>query len=314
MLDQRLAVAKAHRQAAKLQMVQQLLCHGKALHLKGDHGAEIPHLLLCGGMIRMAGQAGIIDPLHQRTVLQPPGHCRAAPAVGVHADLQGLQPPQDQISLLRPQDGAGDVLPANGPDLGHLLPAAHGKARDHIAVAVEIFGGAVENDIRAQRQRLGEDGRGEGIVHHHQRLGRRFMGQRSHSRNVDDLHVGVGRRFKIDHGRIGPQGLRKGLPVVEIHQRHLHAEAGQRLGKEGEGAAVKRPVGHQMPAPAQEGKHRPGDRSHAGGEGNAVLRPLQKGDLFLQPVHGGVAQAGIDKAPFTYLKILVSQSIFPINL
>ena len=39
------------------------------------------------------------------------------------------------------------------------------EARDHVAVAVEILGRAVHDDIRAQLQRLHQQRRGKGVVH-----------------------------------------------------------------------------------------------------------------------------------------------------
>ena len=151
------------------------------------------------------------------------------------------------------------------------------------------------HDVRAEIQRTAEDGRGEGIVHDEgQAVGVGDAGQ-----PLDIQHV---------HGRIG-QGLPKdGLGFradgrgdlrvggMLIHKGHLDAHTLERHRKEVEGAAVDAARADDVLAAAgqiEHGQHigrlpgRGAERAHAA---------LERGDLLFHRVHGGIAEAGIEKA------------------
>ena len=137
MLHQRLRVSQTDGDPAHAEVVHKI--HPRllsALDLNGHHRAEAAHLLLCRLMAGVGGYPREIDGLHSgirhQVVRQLPGIF----TVAHHPELKGLQAPQDQERLLRPQDGAGHVLYAEHPHLIHQVPPAADKARQGVAVAV----------------------------------------------------------------------------------------------------------------------------------------------------------------------------------
>ena len=135
MLDERLAVAEADGQRAQMHVVEHLLGFLEAAHLERDNAAEPRHFADGHGVIGMVLQTGIEHFLHILGAGKEVHHFLRVCADGVHADLV------------------------------HDLLARRREARDHVAVAVEILGRAVHDDIRAQHQRLHQQRRAKGVVH-----------------------------------------------------------------------------------------------------------------------------------------------------
>ena len=165
MLDERLAVAEADGQRAQMHVVEHLLGFLEAAHLERDNAAESRHFADGHGVIGMVLQTGIEHFLHILGAGKEVHHFLRVCADGVHAHLERLEAAQDQKRLLRPEHCARNVLESDHADLVHDLLARRREAHDHVAVAVEILGRAVHNDIRAQLQRLHQQRRGKGIVH-----------------------------------------------------------------------------------------------------------------------------------------------------
>ena len=165
MLDERLAVAKADGQRAQMHVVEHLLGFLEAAHLERDNAAESRHFADGHGVIGMVLQTGIEHFLHILGAGKEVHHFLRVCADGVHAHLERLETAQDQKRLLRPEHCARNVLESDHADLVHDLLARRREARDHVAVAVEILGRAVHDDIRAQLQRLHQQRRGKGVVH-----------------------------------------------------------------------------------------------------------------------------------------------------
>ena len=67
----------------------------------------------------------------------------------------------------------------------------HHRAADHVAVAVDVLGGRVHDEVGAEPQRLLPGRRQEGVVDHHQRAGR--LGQRGHGGDVGDAQQRIAR-------------------------------------------------------------------------------------------------------------------------
>ena len=183
-------------------------------------------------------------------------------AVTLHADLQRLETPEDQIGGKGIHDRAGHVLQAKHADFTDKVGLAHHKARDHVAVAVQVLGSRVHHHVGAQRQRILQSGRSEGVVAHHLDGGVIAVGDLCHGGDIGDLQVGVG------------GGL-------QIH---------------GAGAAVQGAVGHDVLACTGDGPQRGGNGAHTGSGGHAGLAALQRRHLILQHGDGGVAQTGVDVA------------------
>ena len=161
MLDERLAVAEADGQRAQMHVVEHLLGFLEAAHLERDNAAEPRHLADGHGVIGMVLQTGIEHFLHILGAGKEVHHFQRVCAYGVYAHLERLETAQDQKRLLRSEHCARNVLESDHADLVHDLLARRREARDHVAVAVEILGRAVHDDIRAQLQRLHQHAAGD---------------------------------------------------------------------------------------------------------------------------------------------------------
>ena len=198
MLDECLAVTKADGQRAQMHVVEHFFGFLKAAHLEGDNAAEPRHLADGHGVIGMVLQTGIEHFLHILGAGKEVDHLLRVGADGVHTHLECLETAQDQKRLLRPEHCARNVLESDHADLVHDLLARHRETCDHIAVAVEILGRAVHDNIRAQLQRLHQQRRGEGVVHDDDAVRILCMRVVRDGGDVRDLHAGVGSGLKVN--------------------------------------------------------------------------------------------------------------------
>ena len=85
----------------------------------------------------------------------------------LQAHAQGAHTPQGQPGLQGPGHGAVQGAPL-GQRLGQPFVAPDGRAQDHVGVTGEELGHAVHDHVHAQLERSLQQGRGEGVVGHHQ--------------------------------------------------------------------------------------------------------------------------------------------------
>ena len=125
--------------------------------------------------------------------------------------------------------GAAFVIAAAHITVGFLLKIGSTgvvfQTADQVAMAAQILGGRVDDDVRAQGQRPGQDGRGVGVVDHH--LGPGAMRDAGDGGDVDQTHVRIGRGLKIDDPSLLGDRLRQRLWTGHVDLLHRHAEAGQ---------------------------------------------------------------------------------------
>ena len=217
-------------------------------------------------------------------------------AVALHADVQGLHAPGHQKGVEGAHDRAGHVLESEHTALRDEVGLAHHHACDHVAVAVQILGGAVDHHVGAQLQGTLQIGGAEGVVHDDLDLGILGVGNLSHRGNVHDLQRGVAGALQIDHLGLFRQGSLHGLQIGHVHQTDLHAEFGDPVAQKGKRAAVQGLVSHDLVAGFHAGPEGGGNGAHAGSGGQCGLAALQLRHLFLQGGHGGVTETGIDVA------------------
>ncbi len=84
--------------------------------------------------------------------------------VAVHPHAQRLDAADQKERVKRPQHATCGVL-YEGDAVSEVLVPCHHKPCDDVGVTTEVFGGAVDDDVRAQLQRALEVGRHERIVH-----------------------------------------------------------------------------------------------------------------------------------------------------
>ena len=96
------------------------------------------------------------------------GDPRRVGAVPVHADAEGLDAAQHQPGVERAGDRAHRVLVVGQP-LAELGVGDDQRAADDVGVPAEVLRRRVDDDVGAERQRLLQVGRGEGVVDDEQR-------------------------------------------------------------------------------------------------------------------------------------------------
>ena len=256
-----------------------------ALELERDHAPEALHLAPRQRMLRVAGKARIVDPLHPGVALEEAGHRDRIALVLAHAYRQRLQSTKHEPRIHGTGDAAHRVLQVCQP-LAQVLPIDHQHAADGVAVAAEVLGRAVDHDVGAQRQRALEERAHEGVVHHYE--GAVSMRDGADGADVHQLQPRVGGSLDPDHPglrrpgrlhRFGPGGVDEA--EGETHRlEHLLEES---IGSPVEVVHGNGVVGgSQKPHDGRLGRH-------ARGEGQAVAPALERGDAGLQRGPGRVA-------------------------
>ena len=124
----------------------------KPAHLLGRH--------LVAGVL---GQARVEHPGHGGVPGEHLGDALGVVAVPLHPHRERLDAAQREPVVERPGHRADRVL-GERQLLGELVVAGDERAADDVGVAAEVLGGGVQHDVRAQRERLLQVGRGEGVV------------------------------------------------------------------------------------------------------------------------------------------------------
>ena len=293
MLDQGVGVAEADGALDHRQRVHHFASRRQpAGELEGDHAAEGAHLAPGEGVLVEAFEPGIVDPGDRRVVFQRPRHRQRRRRVAVHAQLQGLDPAHDLERRQRRHHRAGHVLQPLQADGGHVLGRSGGEAGDEIAVAAEILGRRMDDDVGAQLDRPGQVGGGVGVVDH--RLRPVGAGDRRDRGDVDEAHVRVGRRLEVDHPGVAGDRPAEVLRVAHVDEARRHPELGEPRADEGEGAAVEGLVDDDLVALAQERPQHRADRAHAGGERQRRLGAFEAGEAPLEEIEGRVADAAVE--------------------
>ena len=76
---------------------------------------------------------------------------------------EGLGAAVHEVAVERAGHGAGGVL-QEADALGQLVVVGGREPADHVAVAAEVLGGGVHDDVGAEGERLLQRRRGEGVV------------------------------------------------------------------------------------------------------------------------------------------------------
>ena len=144
---------------------------------------------------------------------------------------------------------------------GRGVGGDHHRAADDVAVTAGVLGGRVHHDVGAERDRLLQVGRGEGVVDDEQRT--RLVGDGRDRLDVGDAEQRVGGRLDPDHPGLGPDGGAHRLDVGDGGDRVLHPPR--------PGDLVEQPVG------ASVGVARARRRGRRGSAGRAARHPRRPG-------------------------------------
>ena len=235
------------------------------LELDAHHAAGLFHLLLCDLIALEVLQAGVIDLVHRRVIVEELCDLHGVCAVLFHADVQGLEAAGDQEGVKRAQHGAGHVLQAEGADFTNKVCLADHKARNHVAVAVEVLGGGVDDHIGPKLQRLLEIRRGEGVVHDDPDGGVIAVGDGRDGGDVHHLQGGVAGGFEIDDFCFLRQSGFHRIQIRKVDKSGLDAELGHAVVHQREGAAVERVGGDDLVTADNRGPEGGRNRAHACG-------------------------------------------------
>ena len=128
-----------------------------------------------------------------------------------------------------------------------LLGAEH-RAAERAALAVDVLGRRVDDDVGAELERLGEHRRAEDVVDDDLRAGR--VRQLGDGRDVDELLHRVARRLEEDRGRRHGQRLAPLVEVGAVDEDGLDAPARQDLVEDDEARAEQAPATTRRGRPA----------------------------------------------------------------
>ena len=189
-------------------------------HFNGDHRAERFLLALGQGFLRVAVETGVMHPGNAGLLLQPPRQLQGVFRVRLHAQPQGFQTLEKHPGVERAHAGAG------GADetvdlLEDLLGTDHGAAQA-TALPVQIFGGAVNHQVRAHFQRFLQRRGAEAVINDQQRAV--VVGQ--FGQRFDVAHFGerVGRRFQIEQPGFRANRRAPLIQIVQIDQGGIDVE------------------------------------------------------------------------------------------
>ncbi len=279
-------------------MVQQRFPGGQAaLQIEGQHPAIIGHLAAGQGVVGVRFQARIVHRRHLGVLLQVLRHTQRVGTVAFHAQRVGFQPHIGQPAVEGRRRSAVDLKHTvqAGVDPLHV-PADHRPAHDH-AVAGKIFGGGVQHNVRAERQRALHVGRSKGIVHVHPGLA--AVGDLGHRLNIDQAHGRVGRRLQIGQARLGMFGesLLPGGRRGFLQPDHIDAVARREIVQEAIRGGVERFLSDDRIARLNPRLDSGGDSAHTAGEHAPVhqfrLRAVRCGAQQIQALQGGDFQFGL---------------------
>ena len=202
MRDQALGVAKIVGDVDQLEPVQRLECRPLAgLEVEGDDAARPRHLLHRELVLRMVAAAGIEHARDGGMAGQRVGHLRGIGAMAVDAQAQRLHALDQHPGVERAERRAG-VADDGLQLLEDELLGAEDRAAQGAALAIDVLGGGVDDDVGAPFERPLQHRRGEGVVEHD--LGAGLVRHVAHRPDVDDVEHRVGRRFE-QHGLRRPR-------------------------------------------------------------------------------------------------------------
>ncbi len=211
-------------------------------------------------------------------------------ALGADAHGQRLETLQHHPGVERAHRGAGladEILQMVGQE---LFRAEHGAA-ETAALAVDVLGRRVDDDVGAVRERPLQERRREDVVDDGQRAD--LAAELGDGGDVDEVERRVGRRLEEERLGVGAHGLAPGLEVAAVDQGRGDAEARTERLDDVAAGAEHGAGGDDVVAGLEEGKERGGDGGHAGRGRARDLGALEQAKALLEHGDGGIAEAGV---------------------
>jgi hypothetical protein len=293
--DQAFGVAQVVGNVDQLQRVHEAEgARAAAFDVEGDHGAAAVHLAARQCILRMVGAPGVKDARNARLSGQEVGDPPRIVGLAAHPQIEGFQPLGQQPRIERAERRPG-VAKERAQHVLHQRPVVgEDGAAQAAALAVDVLGGRIDDDVGPKPQGLLEDRRGEHVGDDD--AGTRRVGKVGDRREVDDLERRIGGRFQEHRGGRARQ---RRAPLVEIGT----------VDELGRDAIARQQVGHDVVARAEQGaggddavaglerREKGGeDGGHAAGGAAAELGPLDEGEAAFERTQRRIGVARVDVA------------------
>ena len=224
---------------------------------------------------------------------KPFGNRLCIAAVTLHAQLERFEALQENPGI----EGAHGRprRPQHPVDrLANVLAVADDRTTDTAALAVEVLGSGVDDDVGTEIQRPLESRRAKAVIDDQQCIVRmRETGKRA---DIAELCQGIRWRLQKEQPGIGLHRLFPGCGVIEIDEGRLDAETRQVVRKEDCRGAEKTARADDMVAFLEQPEADCKDRGHTGGCGDTGLPAFHRGKPLLETAHRGIRETGIDVA------------------
>ena len=169
---------------------------------------------------------------------------------------------------------------------------SHHRAGDHVAMAIQVLGRAVQDQIEPMSQRPEGERRREGVVDDRDQVA--LPGERSGGGKIGDAQQRVGDRLDIEHARLRRDGGAPGCGIVSGNERHRDSEPRQIVHEQVVRAPVEAVLRNDVIASAEHGEERRAHRRHATGRRQRRFCLLQRCQLGVERfVRGRVREAGV---------------------
>ena len=189
-------------------------------------------------MTGVRGQTGVVDVLDLVILVQIQCDLLRALRVARNAQLKSFESAQDEPCLERSERRAGHILKTEHLHAGYKLCRAYDKSGDNVAVAVEVLGCRVDDNVRAELEGILQGGGGKGIVADDLDIAVIFMRGLCQKLDVGYLEVRVCRCFQVNGNGVFLKICLEILNVTEVCERNLNAVLCHAVVKQSKGAAV----------------------------------------------------------------------------
>ena len=184
--------------------------------------------------------------------------------------------------------------------VGDELLARQDDAAEHAPLAVDVFGGRVDDAIGAELHRMLQQRRGEHVVDHQGRASP--MHDLGDAGDVDELERRIGRRFEERRLGVRTQSRPPGVKIGAVDQGRGDAEARQQLLDHIETRAEQSPRGDDVVASLELAHERGGDGGHSARGRARRLGAFEQRHPLLEHRDRRIGEARIDEARIVALE------------
>ena len=263
-----------------------------ALHLERHQRAARALLARRERVLRVRFETGVVHARHLWMLLEPARQLQRALRLREHPQFERLHAAVDDPGIEGRNGRPGGAQEADHAVHDWPLGAAD-RAAQHPALAVEMLGCRMHDEIGAEFDRPLQRRRAQHVVH--RKHGTRLFRQRGQRGDVGDLAERVGGGLQEQELRVRPQ---RALPLAKARGRHegrLDAELREQRRIELHGGAEHGVRTHHVLARLEHHHRQAQDRGHAGGGRDAGVRAFERGEPVLHHGHGGIGIARVDE-------------------